>query len=142
MRFAACALSILLWSLAQAGDSATPKTTSDVEGLHAAWFTAFDGGDGAALDKIETENLVLVLPDGSVFRKTEPRAAKMKKHAPATTRALSDVVVREFGDTAILTGLLTSKTGSETTREGTTVVFVKAAGKWKIASAQWTTKTG
>jgi hypothetical protein len=47
-------------------------------------------------------------------------------------------VVRQFGDSAILTGTVTSTLGQETDKAGTTVVFVRPAGKWLIASAQWT----
>jgi len=46
--------------------------------------------------------------------------------------------VRQFGDTAILTGVVTSKSKEETSQDATTVVFLREAGKWKIASAQWT----
>jgi hypothetical protein len=56
---------------------------------------------------------------------------------PQTGRTLSNVSVRRFGDTAILTGILTTTSVSETSREATTVVFARSFGKWKIASAQW-----
>jgi len=117
---------------------AASGTATPFEKLHAAWFTAFDGGDGAAMDKMETDNLALGMPDGTVWYKKEPRAATMKSRAPEVTRSLTDVVVREFGDTAILTGTLVSKEGAETDLSATTVVFVRKAGVWKICSAQWT----
>ena len=113
-------------------------TPTPFEKLHAAWFTAFDGGDGAAMDKMETDNLALGMPDGSVWYKKEPRAMTMKNRKAEVTRSLTDVVVREFGDTAILTGTLVSKDGAGTDLSGTTVVFVRKAGVWKICSAQWT----
>ena len=46
--------------------------------------------------------------------------------------------VRRFGDTAILTGVLTTKSAKENSKRGTTVVFVQSSGMWKIASAKWT----
>jgi len=64
----------------------------------------------------------------------------MKKRDSGATRAMSVVTVREFGNAAVLTGLMTSKDATETSNEVATVVFVKSGGKWKIASAQWTTK--
>ena len=108
--------------------------------LHAAWFTAFDKGDGAAMDQIETDNLALGMPDGSIWYKKESRAATMMPRKPAVTRSLKDVVVREFGDTAVLTGILVSRNGAEEELSATTVVFVRRAGAWKICSAQWTGK--
>jgi ketosteroid isomerase-like protein len=128
-----------LLALVARGDTA--KSTAELQALNAAWFTAFDAGDGAAMDQMEMSNLVLVMPDGSVWKKSEPRAKTMKKRTPDGTRELSDVTVREFGETALLTGTVTSKTATETESDSTTVVFVKNGGKWKIASAQWTPKT-
>jgi ketosteroid isomerase-like protein len=54
-------------------------------------------------------------------------------------RSLSDVFARRFGDTAILTGVLNSKSVEDNSSKAKTVVFTRNAGKWKIASAQWTT---
>ena len=83
------------------------------------------------------DNLVLVMPVGFIWSKTEARAGTQPKLDPQIKRTLSDVSVRRFGDTAVLTGILTTKSGKENSRDATTVVFVKSSGKWKIASAQW-----
>ena len=115
------------------------KLRSELEALHAKWFEAFDSGDGVTMDQMEMDNLALVMPVGFILSKTEPRAGKQAKLDPQPERTLSDVSVRRFGDTAVLTGILTSKTAKENEREATTVVFVRSSGKWKIASAQWTT---
>jgi ketosteroid isomerase-like protein len=69
------------------------------------------------------------------------RGVEQPKQDSQATRALSDVTVRQFGDTAILTGILTTKSPKESSQEATTVVFVHSAGKWKIASAQWSPVT-
>jgi len=113
---------------------------AQLEKLHAAWFTAFDSGDGAAMDKLETDNLALGMPDGTLWYKKEPRARSEKSRTPDVTRSLRDVLVREYGDTAVLTGTLETKSGTETDLSGTTVVFVKKSGSWKICSAQWTAR--
>jgi ketosteroid isomerase-like protein len=141
MRLCILLAASILASLSLTAHGDTAKSTAELQTLHAAWFTAFDSGDGATMDQMETPNLVLVMPDGSVWKKSEPRAKTMKKRTPDGTRELSDVTVREFGETALLTGTVTSKTATETESDSTTVVFVKNGGKWKIASAQWTPKT-
>ncbi len=110
---------------------------SELEALHAKWMKAFDGGDGATMDQMEMDNLTLVMAMG-VWTKTTARAGKQPKRDPQTERTLSDVSVRRFGDTAILTGVLHTKSAKENSQDGTTVVFVQSSGKWKIASAQWT----
>ena len=114
---------------------------SDLEALHAKWFKAFDSGDGATMDQIEMNQLTLVMPTGLIWAKTTVRAGTLLDRDPQTERALSAVSVRRFGDTAILTGILTTKSAKESSREATTVVFVRSSGKWKIASVQWSPVT-
>jgi hypothetical protein len=50
------------------------------------------------------------------------------------------VSIRQFGSAAILTGILTTDWTEKPSREtaATVVVFIQQAGKWKIASASWT----
>ena len=93
------------------------------------------------MDQVEVAQLVLVMPNGYIWTKTTPRAGEQPKRNPDTARALSSVSVRRFGDTAILTGILTTKSPGDNSQEATTVVFAMSSGKWKIASAQWTTVT-
>lgn len=120
--------------LAQGTDN---NLQSELQSMHAQWFKAFDGGDGAAMDQMEVDKLVLIMPNGFIWTKTSARAGEQQRHKVQSERSLSDVSVRQFGDTAILTGILTSKSAEENSREATTVVFVRSSGKWKVASAQW-----
>jgi ketosteroid isomerase-like protein len=90
------------------------------------------------MDQMEADKLLLVMPDRDIWTKTTARAGKQRKRDPETGRALGNVSVRRFGDTAILTGILTTKSAKESSQDATTVVFVRSAGQWKIASAQWT----
>jgi len=128
----------LLCSMPLMAQGSDGKLRSELESLHAQWFKAFDSGDGATMDQMEMDNLTLVMPEGSIWPKTEARAGVQKKHDAQAERTLSDVSVRRFGDTAILTGILTTKSAKDSSKEATMVVFVQSSGKWKIASAQWT----
>ena len=110
----------------------------ELESLHAKWMKAFYSGDSATMDEMETSNLVLIMPMGVIWQKNGSRDLRQARFDPQTQATLSDVSVRRFGDTAILTGILHAKSAKETFQNGTTVVFVKSEGKWKIASAQWT----
>lgn len=121
------------------GQSATTDLQNELQNLHAKWMKAYDNGDGVTMDQIEMDNLMLVMPTGEVWAKTKPRGASEPKLDPLTQRTFNDVSVRRFGDTAILTGMLATKSATENSQEGTTVVFVRNAGQWKIASAQWST---
>jgi len=138
MRIAIVIWSILLCSAACIAQGADANLQRDLEALHAKWFAAYDGGDGTTMDQVEMDNLKLVMPTGSIWAKMEARAGKQPKHDPRPERTLSDVAVRRFGDTAILTGILNTKTPEENSKEATSVVFIKDSGRWKIATAQWT----
>jgi ketosteroid isomerase-like protein len=141
MRSAWLIILVVLCSTFVVTQGADANLRSDLEALHAKWFKAFDSGDGAAMDQIEMDNLTLVMPTGLIWAKTTARAGQQLKRDPQTERALSGVSIRRFGDTAILTGNLATKSGKESSQEATTVVFVKSSGKWKIASAQWSPVT-
>ena len=39
---------------------------AQIEATHKQWFEAFDKGDGAAMDNLETTNLVLVFQNGEI----------------------------------------------------------------------------
>jgi hypothetical protein len=52
---------------------------SDLESLHAKWFKAFDGGEGATMDQMEMEKLVLVMPTGFIWSKPAPRAGEQSR---------------------------------------------------------------
>ena len=138
MRAAIVALLTFLCSTTVLAEGAQDKLRPELEVLHAEWYKAFDGGDGAAMDLMETDNLILVMPNGTLWPKETARGGKQPKRDPQTQRTLSDVSVRRFGDTAVLTGILTTKTAKESSKDATTVVFVQRSGKWLVASAQWT----
>jgi hypothetical protein len=56
LRAAALILALTLSCLAQSGSN---DLKAELERLHNQWFTAFDKGDGATLDRMEVPNLVL-----------------------------------------------------------------------------------
>jgi ketosteroid isomerase-like protein len=117
----------------------TPDISKTIERLHEQWFAAFDKGDGAAMDRMEVPNLVLVFQDGMIWQKKGPRAGKQKP-TNVTSRTLSKVQVRRYADTAILTGLLTNKDQETEETIPTTVVWVKRNNSWLVTSAQWGSK--
>jgi ketosteroid isomerase-like protein len=112
--------------------------------IHAKWFEAFDAGDGATMDRLETSDLTLIMPNGEIWHKSEPRAGKQGKGDTGAKRQLSNVSVRVFGNTAVLTGVVTTQgtRPDESGKSATTVVFTRTASGWKVASAQWTEISG
>ena len=131
---------ILICSLPGIAQTSSADLQSELEALHGKWFTAFDSGDGATMDKIEVSNLILVLPNGEIWAKSGPRAGSQPRGDVAAQRSLSNVAIRQFGDIAILTGVITTTATKkeDNGKAATTVVFVRSSGSWKITSAQWT----
>jgi hypothetical protein len=123
-------------------DDVSAKLRGELEAIHIRWFQAFDVGDGAGMDAFEVTNLVLVMPDGSIWKKSGRRAGEQAKGDVVPERSLNDVTVRQFGDTAILTGILKNNTAGETNKGGTTEVFVRQDGTWRIASFHWSPQAG
>lgn len=138
MRSMVVALIALLYSMSLVAQDTDAKLQSELEALHAKWYKAYDGGDGVTMDKLEVANLMLIMPTGDTWTKTKPRAGDVGKSSVPVERTLSNVTVHRFGETAVLMGILNSKTPTETGQVATIVVFVRSSGQWKIASAQWT----
>jgi hypothetical protein len=138
MRFAIVLLA-LLWSIPLTAQDSEAGLRKELEALHAKWFKAFDWHDVVTMNQIEMKNLILVMPDGAIIAlQDKPRSGSPLKADPGIERTLSSVSVRRFGNTAVLTGILTTKSPKDTSQDATTIVFVEYSGSWKIASAQWT----
>jgi ketosteroid isomerase-like protein len=142
MRYALSLVFLAVFSAPSWAQPADASLRSQLESIHARWYHAYDNGDAAAMNKLEVDDVALVMPTGEVWIKSAPRTAHETSPAPGTRHVLSDVTVRRFGDTAILTAVHTATSNNETSRVGTTVVFVRVSGTWKIASVQWTPITG
>ena len=141
MRSATVILVTLLCSTVLMCQSTDSSLQSELASLHAKWFRAFDSGNGGTMDQMEMDKLVLVMPNGFMWTKLKARSSEKAQGHPGTERTLTDVSVRRFGDTAILTGILATKSPEESSKDATTVVFVRSSGQWKVASAQWTPVT-
>jgi len=113
------------------------KLKSELVRLYTEWSAVHDRGDEAAMNRMEVPNLALVMPGGGLWKKEAPRKSSGKPTG-FTKQTLTDVNVRQFGETAILTGNLTTEPAAGDDKLGTTAVFVRQGGEWLIASAQWT----
>ena len=76
MRSVMVILSILLCSTMMMAQDSNASLRSELEALHAKWFRAFDGGDGATMDQIEVDKLVLVMPTGFIWAKPKARGSE------------------------------------------------------------------
>lgn len=135
--FAIVAL-LITASFAQTKSNAI-NNQSEIERLTQDWHTAFAKGDGAAMDQMEASNLIVINAGGTgdIWHKDGPRAGKLKAIPVIFTLGKSEV--RQFGNTAILTGSIKLKiTDTNKTDEmSETVVWIRQNNKWVISSAQW-----
>ena len=106
--------------------------------LYVQWLTAFDKGDGPAMNAMEVADLIVVNTDGTgnIAKKSAPRVKFKAQNVSRHT--LSNATVRRYGDTAILTAVDTvTSPGAPDDVAATTVVWVRQSGKWLVAVAQW-----
>jgi ketosteroid isomerase-like protein len=136
MKICLCAAALVVAAaLSSLAQSSPNELKAELERQWYQWYTAFDQGDGATMDSMEVPNFVNISISGMISQKSGPRAGKQKP--TGASRTLTDAIVRQFGDTAILTGTITVKNaGSSEKKVSTTVVWVHQSGKWLIASAQ------
>ncbi|MGE3843795.1 MAG: nuclear transport factor 2 family protein, partial [Vicinamibacterales bacterium] len=124
---------------AQAGE-----ITKTLQQRYSDWMNAFRRGDGATMDKMEADGLVLVFQDGEIWSKERSRVEELKGRGPLpVTHTLEEVRVRTNGDVAIVTGVqndVSTKDGGKS-RTAFTSVWKREAGDWKVWSAHWSDAT-
>ncbi len=113
-------------------------TRSQILDLGARWVEAETRGDTTTLDEIATADFRLVGPFGFVLDK--PQWLDRYRSGDFATGSLvwDDVEIREHGDTAIAIGQHTQQATYQGRpadgRFRTTHVYVRAAGRWMLAS--------
>lgn len=130
-------LLLLLPALAAAQDA-----RQDILAADARRFAAMIQGDLAALEGLLAEDLTYTHSTGQV----ETRAQFLESLRSGKLRYLaatpSDVNVRVYGDTAVVTGRAEMKVSSQgqelTVTARFTEVWVKSGGAWKLAAWQST----
>ena len=107
------------------------------------------GGAEAAtmLDKLLADDFMLITAPGKVFTKAETQNAWKTGAQHSTAYDLSDIKIRIYGRTAVVTGLLKSTSAGLLARSNTlqagqvrwTRVFAERGGMWKCVLYQLTT---
>ena len=128
----------LLAAEAETKSAPDAATQGELQRLETTWNNAHVAGDAAALDALWADELVVTVPKMPVFNKTQSlaiwRSGKMKFKKYET----SDLAIRTFGETAIVTGALVrernfmDKDIHEDWRF--TKVYVRRDGKWRVVA--------
>jgi ketosteroid isomerase-like protein len=98
--------------------------------------------DVEANDRLLADNWININPDGSVT--TKARLMELLKTSPFKIMAIEtdEVMVRVYGDAAVVTGRSTSKRAGQAAGETVTRqvrftrVYAKRQGRWQVVSAQ------
>jgi ketosteroid isomerase-like protein len=114
--------------------------TKVLQQRYSDWMNAFRRADGATMDKLEADGLMLVMGHGEIWSKQKPRVEELKGVKPVNvTHTLDQVRSRVHGEVAILTGIHNDvETDGSKTQSLFTTVWKREGGEWKVWSAQWT----
>lgn len=103
---------------------------------------AVASNDADALDRLLADDWIIVDPDGSIIDKTRFLGVIRSGALSHESMESTDLSVRLYGNTAVVTGLTTSNgkfMGQEfTSCERATDIFVKQAGGWQCVFTQLT----
>jgi ketosteroid isomerase-like protein len=114
--------------------------TDELANRYSDWMNAFRRRDGATMDRMEADGLMLVFHEGTIWSKQRSRVEDFKGHDPAPyTHTLEHVYARVDGDIAILTGVqndVNTKDGKKT-RTAFTSVWRHERGDWRVWSGHW-----
>jgi ketosteroid isomerase-like protein len=139
IRASIVALGTLLFVL-QPTLAQTPDPAEILQQRYSEWMNAFHRGDGAAMDQIEADELMLIFQDGTVWSKQKPRVEGLKGRGPIPyTHTLEQARARVHGDVAVLTGIQNDvNTEDDSKRRASfTSVWKRERGQWRVWSAHW-----
>lgn len=138
------ALSFLSFCTCMAGQS--PSSTSaaekEIRALEAERNEAILHGDAAALERMTSDDYTFITLRGELRTKAEIVKGFQSGSFKYESRTISDLKVRVYGDTAIVTGR-SSQQGKENGKDYSgdyrfTRVYVKQKGQWVTVALQTT----
>jgi ketosteroid isomerase-like protein len=128
---------LLLQSATSIGQ--TSDATRTIERLEEELNSAFNRFDSAALDRLWSEDLAFVSPNGTLANKAQ-RLAGLKSPPPTVPTSTNEsVAVKLYGDVAV--AIVVSRwTGTSDGRQFSTHfrathVWANSAGQWKLVAA-------
>ena len=136
----ACALASILFLAAVPGRAAEPAAPDEpaIRQLNDDYVRAFLACDVARFRSILADDFTGVLADGRVIDKSE-FLRQARERPDARDLRLHDVVIREYGETALVGALVTYRRADGTgVRTRYSCFIVRRDGRWAIVWVQWT----
>jgi hypothetical protein len=140
---AACAAATLGLGAARADFPVNPDEAI-LQGLNRDNVQAFLHSDVARYRELLADDFTAILADGRLIDKADfLRLQRPGLPAPVLDFHLDQVVVRQYGDTALIQGRITYRRSDGVfTQRRTLDVYVRRAGRWQAVSRQLTPTTG
>jgi ketosteroid isomerase-like protein len=139
---AACALATVTAAPARAQMGATASVEDQIKKMEKDRAAAVVKADVATLESLTSDDYILINANGQVSNKAETMNNIKTGVIKLTANEVSDLKVRVYGDTAVVTGKSSAK-GTIGGRELKgpvmfTRVYVKKNGKWQSVAFQQT----
>jgi|SRR5215467_1152439 len=117
-------------------------TAKELIALENRFSQALLAADWKALAKIEADDLIFTNADGSVTHKSDDVASLRSGEEKFESIDVSDVIVQDFGEVAVVTGKVVEKARYKTSDiSGTyrfTDVWARRDGGWRLVAGQET----
>ena len=127
------------------GQNKSSKIQADLLNLEKGFAQAIVKNDAEAIGRFLADDWIIIDPDGGMIDRSRFLAVIKSGTLSHEIMESNDVGVRIYGDTAIVTGVATSKgkfMGHDfTTRERATDILVKQKGQWQCVFSQLTRLT-
>ena len=122
--------------------SADEPAKQEIKALEEARNRAIVSGDAAALDRMTSDDYTFITLRGELRTKAEIVKGFQSGSFKYDSRTISDLSIRVFGDTAVVTGRSTQK-GTENGKDYSgdyrfSRVYVKERGQWLTVALQAT----
>jgi ketosteroid isomerase-like protein len=132
------AIPILVAAMLQANPAQDVVDVSALTALESVWNQAHIRGDVQALERLWAADLVVVVPKMKPMSRAEAMKMTLSAGAWFDSYDSSDLRVRVYGDTGLVTGRLvrTRKMTGVSVEDVWlfTKVYVRAAGEWKVVA--------
>jgi ketosteroid isomerase-like protein len=141
-KFAASAVASLFVIAVLCSSVAAQSVEDQIKKMETDRAAAVVKGDMALLDRETSDDYTLINMNGQVSDKAQMIGAFKSGQSKLTVDEISDMKVRVYGDTAVVTGKVTVKGtmgGKDATGQAMfTRVYVKKGGQWQSVALQQT----
>ena len=120
---------------------AKTDVTQELKQIEQTLATAWKTGDCKAWGALVADDWSVTHIDGSIIRKAEALRTCGAPQAKIETFTIDELVVRPFGDAAVVTGRTVLSIGGphpQTVRLRFTDVFVRRGGRWQVVASHAT----